>query len=118
MKLTIKKDRRTNLEKEIDEELSKLMKEIRDQEVKTAGLNEEERNKKLSEAKRQKMSDLDKMLEIAEKRQKLDSAKWKFSPDTLLVVGGNLLGIGLILSHEKLNVISSKALGFVLRGRV
>jgi hypothetical protein len=39
------------------------------------------------------------------------------SKNTLLVVGGNLLGIILILKHEHLNPITSKALGFVLRTR-
>lgn len=40
------------------------------------------------------------------------------SADTLLIVGGNLVGIYLILNYEKLNIISSKAIGFVLKGRV
>lgn len=39
------------------------------------------------------------------------------SPDTLAVVVGNLIGITLILKHENFNVITSKAMGFVLRGR-
>ena len=43
---------------------------------------------------------------------------WKISPDTVLIVGGNLLGIILILKHEQLDIITSKAIGFVLRGRV
>lgn len=41
----------------------------------------------------------------------------KISKDTMAVIAGNLIGIGLILSHERLHVISTKALGFVLRGR-
>jgi hypothetical protein len=40
------------------------------------------------------------------------------SKDTLIVVAGNLLGIALILGFEKVDVITSKAIGFVLRGRV
>lgn len=39
------------------------------------------------------------------------------SKETLFNVGGNLLGIILILKHERLNVITSKALSFVLRSR-
>ena len=39
------------------------------------------------------------------------------SPDTLAIVAGNLLGILLILKHEELNIITSKALNFVIRGR-
>lgn len=41
-----------------------------------------------------------------------------FSPDVMLTVGGNLLGIALILSYERLNVITTKALGFVIRSRI
>jgi hypothetical protein len=40
------------------------------------------------------------------------------SPDTIAVVAGNLLGIILILGYEKADVITTKALGFVLKGRV
>lgn len=40
------------------------------------------------------------------------------SPDTLVVVGGNLAGILLILGYERLNIITTKALGFVIKGRV
>lgn len=46
------------------------------------------------------------------------TADWKISPDTLLIVGANLLGILLILNHERLDIISTKALGFVIKGRV
>ena len=44
--------------------------------------------------------------------------EWKISPDTLLVVVGNLAGILLILKFEKLDVIATKAIGFVIKGRV
>lgn len=44
--------------------------------------------------------------------------KKKVSPDTVAVIAGNLLGIGLILGFEKMNIITSKAIGFVLKGRV
>lgn len=43
--------------------------------------------------------------------------KWSVSPDTMAVVAGNLLGIVLILKHEELNVITSKAMSFVIKGR-
>lgn len=42
----------------------------------------------------------------------------KVSKDTLVIVGANLLGIALILGYEQMHVVSSKALGFVIRGRV
>ena len=53
-----------------------------------------------------------------EEYDKLAEKKWKISPDTLLVVGANLLGIVLILKQEKIDIVSSKALNFVLKGRV
>ena len=43
--------------------------------------------------------------------------KWNVSPDTMAIVAGNLLGIILILKHEELNVITSKAMNFVIKGR-
>ena len=43
--------------------------------------------------------------------------KWNVSPDTMAIVAGNLLGIILILKHEEMNVITSKALNFVIKGR-
>ena len=39
------------------------------------------------------------------------------SKDTLATIGGNLLGILMIIKHERVNVITSKALGFVIRSR-
>ena len=42
----------------------------------------------------------------------------RVSSDTWLIVGGNILGLVLILTFEKTGAILSKALGFVLRGRV
>lgn len=49
---------------------------------------------------------------------KLAESKWKISPDTLLVVAGNLVGILLILNFEKMDIIRSKAISFVLKGRL
>ena len=42
----------------------------------------------------------------------------KIKPDTVLVVAANLLGIVLILGYEETNIIRSKAMSFVLKGRV
>ena len=39
------------------------------------------------------------------------------SRETLVTIGANLLGILLIIKHEDVNVITSKALGFVIRVR-
>ena len=43
---------------------------------------------------------------------------WKVSGDTLVIVGANLLGIILILKFEQLDIITTKALSFVIKGRV
>jgi hypothetical protein len=48
-------------------------------------------------------------------RIKENESKKSVSRETMLVVGANLLGILLIIKHENVNVITSKALGFVLK---
>ena len=40
------------------------------------------------------------------------------SKDTMLIVGANLLGILMIISHERVNVVTSKAIGVLLRPRL
>ena len=40
------------------------------------------------------------------------------SKDTLVIVGANLLGILMIISHERVNVVTSKAIGILLRPRL
>lgn len=40
------------------------------------------------------------------------------SKDTLLIVGANLVGILLVLNYEKAGVITSKAFGSIIKGRV
>lgn len=42
----------------------------------------------------------------------------RVTPDTLLIVAGNLAGILLILNFEKMDIVRSKAMSFVLKGRV
>jgi hypothetical protein len=39
------------------------------------------------------------------------------SRETLATIGANLLGIFMIIKHESVNVITSKALSFVIRPR-
>lgn len=48
---------------------------------------------------------------------KEDNSKRQVSPDTLVIVAGNLIGIAVIIFHERAEVISSKALGFVMKLR-
>ena len=40
------------------------------------------------------------------------------NPEVLIAVGGNILGIGMILGYERVHVVASKALGFVARPKI
>ena len=57
------------------------------------------------------------LLKQKEELRKLKRARFP-SPDSVMQVVANLGGILIITQHEKLNVIASKALGFVIKGRV
>jgi hypothetical protein len=48
---------------------------------------------------------------------KRDDKASMVSKDTLANIGANLLGIFMIIKHERVNVITSKALNFVIRTR-
>lgn len=64
--------------------------------------------------------EFDKILKSAERLHALLNIKSpgaSVSQDTLVTVAANLLGILLIIKHEDVNVITSKALGFVIRVR-
>lgn len=50
-------------------------------------------------------------------KMKQDVKPATVSPDTLVVAATNLLGILLILRHERVDIITSKALGFVTKSR-
>lgn len=61
-----------------------------------------------------------KLLARAERIYEMMNVKKKspfVSRETLVTVGANLLGILMIIRHEDVNVITSKALGFVIRVR-
>lgn len=51
-------------------------------------------------------------------KMKAEKAKARIKPDTLATIGANLGGIVLILKHEQIAAITSKALGFVIKGRL
>ena len=48
-------------------------------------------------------------------KMKEDEKPKPVSKDTLVIVGANLLGILMIISHERVNVVTSKAIGVLLR---
>jgi hypothetical protein len=84
-------------------------------------LIEVELDRTLIQLKAERVTDEEyaKTLSLAERLHKmLDKEKpASVSKDTMLTVGANLVGIILILKHEHVNVISSKALGFIMRPR-
>ena len=96
MKLIKKKDKRTNLEREIDHLVASL-----------------EYIDVFSE-------EYLKQVELIERLNKLKvDKKPKISPETVAIVGGAILQTVMILYREELgHVITSKAMQLVLRGRV
>lgn len=68
-------------------------------------------------------ADSEKFSEMADELERLYAMKKsnntsRVSPDALIAVAGNILGIGLILQHERLHVVTSKALSFVMKTKV
>ena|SRR4249919_1471088 len=61
-----------------------------------------------------KLAIVERLHKMVPKEEKADSV----SKDTIAVIGANLLGILMIIKHENVNVIASKALGFVARLRI
>lgn len=121
MRNIFKRDKRTELEMRIDDELLYVSQIIQDQEIEAYETSATvEKTKRINEAKKQKLDDLERLIEMLEKRQKIKlTSRLKPSPDTIAVGVFALLQIIWITKHEYIgNVISSKALGFVNRGRV
>jgi hypothetical protein len=60
-----------------------------------------------------------KMVEQLTKLHKLNESNSpkRLSPDVVATIAGNLAGILMILSYERANVVTSKALSFVLKLR-
>lgn len=91
-----KRDKRTDLEKEIHSVLCNMSTYLPDSEEYTKQAENLERLYKAKSYEKDR----------------------RVSLDTIAVIAGNLLGIALILGYEKTEVIRTKALGFVIRGRV
>lgn len=56
-----------------------------------------------------------KMAESVEILSKAKAQNRGVTPDTIILAITNLFGIGMILNHERLGVISSKAVGFIMK---
>lgn len=65
-----------------------------------------------SEDYKKTLSTVERLYEMMDNRKPSSVSK-----DTALVVIANLVGILLIIKHENVNVITSKALSFVMRPR-
>lgn len=92
-----KKDKRTELEKRFEEALEYLD---------TMVIGTKEYDAALSEVER--------LYELV-KSEKEQTIKMHINPDTVMGVGGSILQILLILKHERLHNITSKAINFVRR---
>lgn len=93
MKKAFKRDRRSDVEKKFDEQLKLRLEEA------------------------ESLEDISEALSIMERQRELGN-KRRISPDTIAIVAGNLIGIVIILGFERGHIITTKALGFILRGRV
>lgn len=92
---TQKPNNKAGLEKAIDRVLTEMDNETTDSEQYAAMVNQ-----------------LQKLHEM-----KTTESKPRVSPETALTVGANLLGILMIVGHERTHIVTSKALGFVLKLR-
>lgn len=87
-----KKDKRTTIQKEIDDLLLEM-----------------EKMDPMSEEYKTRLQNVERLTKIKESYE----PKISFSPDAILGFLANILGIVLILHHEDFNVITSKATSFV-----
>lgn len=58
-----------------------------------------------------------KMVDQLSKLYSLRETPQRVSPDTLAIVLGNLLGIVVIVGHERAHIVTSKAINFLLKLR-
>ena len=58
-----------------------------------------------------------KNVETEQKQKEVDNIRLGLSMDTWAVIGANLAGIVVILGYERVNIVTSKALGFVSKLR-
>lgn len=98
IKQVLKPDKRTEAEKAIDSKIEKLAKDSKSQ------------------------SDVDNVLNLMKKRKEISSinSRPKLKLDTVVTAGVSLASVILILCAEEFGdqIVRSKSLGFVLRGRV
>ena len=113
-----KKDRRTNVEKEIDAILEEMRK-LREEEMFTQQeyFDEDGNVIRREDVVNPCYVELNKRLTELYKMKEIDK-KAGLNPNTVVTVGGSFLSILGILIFEKTDFLATKALGFVIRGRV
>jgi len=97
MKIFAKKDKRTEVEKEIDSVVAQ-MRLLNPPDVEYG---------KMSEV-------LDRLM----KANSYKTGKTGIDPNTVLLVVGNIVGVIIVLNYEHLHCITSKAFGMLIKGRV
>lgn len=50
--------------------------------------------------------------------KEIDNPDRRISNDVLAGIAANLIGIGMIISYERVHVITTKALGFIVKTRI
>lgn len=55
----------------------------------------------------------DNLVKLYKLQEEEKSSKKQVSPDTVVLVLGNLLGIAMIVGHERAGIVTSKALNFL-----
>lgn len=60
---------------------------------------------------------LDKVIKLHDIKERT-SSKTSWDKSTLATIGGNLLGLLMIIKHESVNVISQKALSFLIKTKI
>lgn len=98
IKLFTRKDKRSKLEKEIDAITIYL-----------------EQIDPTDDAYKEVSENLERLYKLQSLKE---DKKQRIDPNTVITVLGSLAGILLILKYEKVDVLTSKAIGFVLKGRV
>lgn len=68
--------------------------------------------KGLDETSEEYSAAVDQLIKLMKLKKDVEPS-WIPSPDTVIAAAANLAGILLILNHERVHVIATKALGFV-----
>jgi hypothetical protein len=92
-----KKDKRTNLEKRIAEVEDYLM--------------------SISPESKDYSTAVENLERLYKAKANLEERKLKISPDTIAVGVFGIIQILMILNHEKTDIITSKAFGYILKGK-